>query len=135
MNRKTMIAAGLCCAALTQVAQAHSLYAHPVPLARPVAVRLAPAWPAVAAAAVVTTAVIASTVPVRPMAVAAPVVVRPVDRFDAADLNRDGRLDRYEAVAIPRVARHFRVIDRNNDGLVGRHEIAAFDRHHGFPSY
>ena len=50
-------------------------------------------------------------------------------RFVDADTNRDGRLSRSEAQAMPFVARRFDVIDTDRDGYVTRAELrAARDR-------
>ena len=43
-------------------------------------------------------------------------------RFNAADLNHDGGLDRKEAKAMPVVAAYFDKIDTNGDGKVTRQE-------------
>lgn len=50
------------------------------------------------------------------------------DRFNAADLNHDGRLTKDEAASIPFVAKHFDQIDANHDGYVTLDEIKAWHR-------
>lgn len=47
-------------------------------------------------------------------------------RFDKADANEDGALDRQEAKAMPRVAQHFDDIDTDHDGKVTLQEIGRY---------
>lgn len=47
-------------------------------------------------------------------------------RFDKADTNGDGALDREEAKAMPRVAQHFDNIDTDHDGKVTLQEIGRY---------
>jgi Ca2+-binding EF-hand superfamily protein len=47
-------------------------------------------------------------------------------RFDKADANGDGALDREEAKAMPRVAQHFDDIDTDHDGKVTLQEIGRY---------
>jgi Ca2+-binding EF-hand superfamily protein len=47
-------------------------------------------------------------------------------RFDKADANGDGALDREEAKAMPRVAQHFDDIDSDHDGKVTLQEIGRY---------
>lgn len=47
-------------------------------------------------------------------------------RFDKADTNGDGALDRDEAKAMPRVAQHFDDIDTDHDGKVTLQEIGSY---------
>lgn len=47
-------------------------------------------------------------------------------RFDKADTNGDGALDRAEAKAMPRVAQHFDDIDTDHDGKVTLQEIGRY---------
>lgn len=46
--------------------------------------------------------------------------------FENADWDRDGKLNRKEARAMPRVARNFDLIDTNNDGFVTMAEDQAY---------
>jgi Ca2+-binding EF-hand superfamily protein len=47
-------------------------------------------------------------------------------RFDKADANGDGALDREEAKAMPRVSQHFDDIDTDHDGKVTLQEIGRY---------
>lgn len=47
-------------------------------------------------------------------------------RFDKADTNGDGALDREEAKAMPRVSQHFDDIDTDHDGKVTLQEIGRY---------
>ncbi|HEX7816027.1 hypothetical protein [Dyella sp.] len=47
-------------------------------------------------------------------------------RFEKADTNGDGALDRNEAKAMPRVAQHFDDIDADHDGKVSMQEIGRY---------
>jgi|KBSMisStandDraft_5_1062788.scaffolds.fasta_scaffold375369_2 Ca2+-binding EF-hand superfamily protein len=47
-------------------------------------------------------------------------------RFDKADTNGDGALDREEAKAMPRIAHHFDDIDTDHDGKVTLQEIGRY---------
>lgn len=47
-------------------------------------------------------------------------------RFDKADTNGDGALDREEAKAMPRVSQHFDDIDTDHDGKVTLQEIGSY---------
>ena len=46
-------------------------------------------------------------------------------RFDAADTNRDGKLSREEAAALPRLVKHFDAIDSAKTGFVTKEQVAA----------
>ena len=48
------------------------------------------------------------------------------ERLKAADKDGDGKISRAEAVALPRIAKHFDEIDTNKDGLITREELKAF---------
>ena len=48
------------------------------------------------------------------------------ERLKAADKDGDGKISRAEAVALPRIAKHFDEIDTNKDGFVTREELKAF---------
>ena len=48
------------------------------------------------------------------------------ERLKAADKDGDGKISRAEAVALPRIAKHFDEIDANKDGFVTREELKAF---------
>lgn len=50
--------------------------------------------------------------------------------FAAADKDNDGTLDREEAKAMPRVAKHFDEIDADKDGTVSLDEIHTFMKDH-----
>jgi Ca2+-binding EF-hand superfamily protein len=53
-------------------------------------------------------------------------------RFAAADKDHDGTLDREEAKALPRVAKHFDAIDADQSGTVSEEEIRKHAQaHHG----
>lgn len=47
------------------------------------------------------------------------------DRIKAADKDGDGKISRAEAVALPRIAKHFDEIDTNKDGFVTKEELKA----------
>ena len=47
------------------------------------------------------------------------------ERFKAADKDGDGKISRAEAVALPRIAKHFDEIDTNKDGFVTKEELKA----------
>ena len=53
---------------------------------------------------------------------------RMVERFNAADVDHDGKLTREEAAAMPMVARNFDQIDRAKKGYVTLEDIQAFAR-------
>src|SRR5262245_50745014 len=46
-------------------------------------------------------------------------------KFKKADKDNDGTLDREEAKAMPRVAKHFDILDTDKDGTVSLDEIKA----------
>ena len=48
------------------------------------------------------------------------------ERLKAADKDGDGKISRAEAVALPRIAKHFDEIDTNKDGFITREELKAF---------
>ena len=48
------------------------------------------------------------------------------ERIKAADKDGDGKLSRAEAVALPRLAKHFDEIDTNKDGFITKEEMKAF---------
>lgn len=48
------------------------------------------------------------------------------DAFKTADKDNDGTLDKEEAKALPRVAKHFDAIDADKDGTVSMEEIHTF---------
>lgn len=48
------------------------------------------------------------------------------ERLKAADKDGDGKISRAEAVALPRIAKHFDEIDTNKDGFITREEMKAF---------
>lgn len=48
------------------------------------------------------------------------------ERIKAADKDGDGRISRAEAVALPRIAKHFDEIDTNKDGFITKEEMKAF---------
>ena len=48
------------------------------------------------------------------------------ERLKAADKDGDGKINRAEAVALPRIAKHFDEIDTNKDGFITREEMKAF---------
>lgn len=50
--------------------------------------------------------------------------------FKAADKDADGTLDKEEAKAMPRVAKHFDEIDADKDGTVSKDEIHTFMKEH-----
>ena len=47
-------------------------------------------------------------------------------RLKAADQDGDGKISRAEAVALPRLAKHFDEIDTNKDGFLDRQEMKAW---------
>jgi len=47
-------------------------------------------------------------------------------RFDAADKDHDGTLDRDEAKVFPRISQNFDKIDANKDGKVSQDEIKSY---------
>jgi Ca2+-binding EF-hand superfamily protein len=51
-------------------------------------------------------------------------------KFAAADKDKDGTLDKEEAKAMPRVAKHFDEIDADKDGTVSKDEIHTFMKEH-----
>jgi Ca2+-binding EF-hand superfamily protein len=51
-------------------------------------------------------------------------------KFAAADKDKDGTLDKEEAKAMPRVAKHFDEIDADKDGTVSKEEIHTFMKEH-----
>ena len=53
------------------------------------------------------------------------------ERWKAADKDGDGKINRAEAIALPRIAKHFDEIDTNKDGFVTREELKAFHEKHG----
>ena len=48
------------------------------------------------------------------------------ERFKVADKDGDGKISREEAVALPRLAKHFDEIDTNKDGFITKEEMRAF---------
>ena len=48
------------------------------------------------------------------------------ERIKAADKDGDGKISRAEAVALPRIAKHFDEIDTNKDGFITKEEMKAF---------
>ena len=48
------------------------------------------------------------------------------ERIKAADKDGDGKISRAEAVALPRLAKHFDEIDTNKDGFITKDEMKAF---------
>ena len=48
------------------------------------------------------------------------------ERMKAADKDGDGNISRAEAVALPRLAKHFDEIDSNKDGIITKGEIKAY---------
>ncbi len=48
------------------------------------------------------------------------------ERIKAADKDGDGKISRTEAVALPRIAKHFDEIDTNKDGFLSKEEMKAF---------
>ena len=48
------------------------------------------------------------------------------ERFKAADKDGDGKISREEAIALPRIAKHFDEIDTNKDGFITKEEMRAF---------
>ena len=48
------------------------------------------------------------------------------ERMQAADKDGDGNISRAEAVALPRLAKHFDEIDSNKDGIITKDEIKAY---------
>ena len=51
-------------------------------------------------------------------------------KFQAADKDKDGTLDRNEAKAFPRVVRNFDQIDADKDGTISQDEIRTYARAH-----
>ncbi|MCY7387898.1 MAG: EF-hand domain-containing protein [Burkholderiales bacterium] len=47
------------------------------------------------------------------------------ERLKAADKDGDGKINRTEAAALPRIAKHFDEIDTNKDGFVTTAELKA----------
>jgi hypothetical protein len=47
-------------------------------------------------------------------------------RLKAADTDGDGRISRAEAVALPRIAKHFDEIDTNKDSFLTKEEMKAY---------
>ena len=52
------------------------------------------------------------------------------ERMKAADKDGDGKISRAEAVALPRLAKHFDEIDTNKDGFVSKEEMKASREKH-----
>ena len=52
------------------------------------------------------------------------------ERLKAADKDGDGKISRAEAVALPRLAKHFDEIDTNKDGFLDREEMKAWHQKH-----
>lgn len=52
------------------------------------------------------------------------------ERMKAADKDGDGKISRAEAVALPRLAKHFDEIDTNKDGFVSKEELKASREKH-----
>lgn len=52
------------------------------------------------------------------------------ERMKAADKDGDGKISRAEAVALPRLAKHFDEIDINKDGFVSKEELKASREKH-----
>ena len=73
-------------------------------------------------ASIVTSAVFAQTPPEAPKGDRAH---KMHERFKAADKDGDGKISRAEAVALPRIAKHFDEIDTNKDGFVTKEELKA----------
>ena len=48
------------------------------------------------------------------------------DRLKAADKDGDGKISRAEAVALPRLAKHFDEIDTNKDGFLDKEEMKVW---------
>ena len=53
------------------------------------------------------------------------------ERLKAADKDGDGRISREEAIALPRLAKHFDEIDTNKDGFITKEEMKAWRQKHG----
>ena len=52
------------------------------------------------------------------------------ERMKAADKDGDGKISRAEAVAMPRLAKHFDEIDTNKDGFLSKEELKASREKH-----
>ena len=52
------------------------------------------------------------------------------ERMKAADKDGDGKISRAEAVALPRLAKHFDEIDTNKDGFLSKEELKASREKH-----
>lgn len=52
------------------------------------------------------------------------------ERLKAADTDGDGKISRAEAVALPRMAKHFDEIDTNKDGFITKEEMKAWHEKH-----
>ena len=52
------------------------------------------------------------------------------ERMKAADKDGDGKISRSEAVALPRLAKHFDEIDTNKDGFLSKEELKASREKH-----
>jgi len=48
------------------------------------------------------------------------------ERIKAADKDGDGKISRAEAVALPRMAKHFDEVDTNKDGFITKEEMKVF---------
>ena len=68
----------------------------------------------------------AQTPPVPPKGHHADRAAKMQERMKAADKDGDGKLSRAEAVALPRLAKHFDEIDTNKDGFITKEEMKAF---------
>lgn len=55
------------------------------------------------------------------------------ERLKAADKDGDGKISRAEAVALPRIAKHFDEIDTNKDGFLTMEELKAHRAKHAPP--
>ena len=52
------------------------------------------------------------------------------ERMKAADKDGDGKISRAEAIALPRLAKHFDEIDTNKDGFLSKEELKASREKH-----